>query len=121
MLEDLRDYGLVWQSQANSRRFSPTRLATSLTSSAPPLPTAAGTSNDDDADAGFIVLETNYRVYAYTDNPLQTAVLHLFVTLKARFPNLVVGQITRESVKRALMNGITAEQVCLPTPSTIGG
>jgi hypothetical protein len=45
------------------------------------------------------------------DNPLQTAVLNLFVTLKARFPNLVVGQITRESVKKALMNGITAEQV----------
>lgn len=37
--------------------------------------------------------------------------LNLFVTLKARFPNLVVGQITRDSVKRALANGITAEQV----------
>jgi transcription initiation factor TFIIH subunit 4 len=119
MLEDLRDYGLVWQAQPNSRRFSPTRLATSLTSSAPPLPSAAGTgtAGGGDADAGFIVLETNYRVYAYTDNPLQTAVLHLFVTLKARFPNLVVGQITRESVKRALVNGITAEQVRALGPS----
>ena len=45
------------------------------------------------------------------DNPLQTAVLNLFVTLKARFPNLVVGAITRESVKKALANGITADQV----------
>ena len=47
----------------------------------------------------------------WPDNPLQTAVLNLFVTLKSRFPNLVVGQITRESVKKALMNGITADQV----------
>lgn len=46
------------------------------------------------------------------DNPLQTAVLNLFVTLKARYPNLVVGAITRESVKKALANGITADQVC---------
>jgi len=45
------------------------------------------------------------------DNPLQTAVLNLFVTLKSRFPNLVVGAITRESVKKALANGITADQV----------
>lgn len=45
------------------------------------------------------------------DNPLQTAVLNLFVSLKYRFPNLVVGSITRESVKKALDNGISAEQV----------
>jgi len=45
------------------------------------------------------------------DNPLQTAVLNLFVSLKYRFPNLVVGMITRDSVKKALMNGITADQV----------
>ena len=48
---------------------------------------------------------------ASLDNPLQTAVLNLFVTLKYRFPNLVVGSITRESVKKALENGISAEQV----------
>lgn len=45
------------------------------------------------------------------DNPLQTAVLNLFVSLKYRFPNLIVGMITRDSVKKALMNGITADQV----------
>lgn len=46
------------------------------------------------------------------ENPLQTAVLNLFVSLKYRFPNLVVGSITRESVRKALANGITADQVC---------
>lgn len=53
---------------------------------------------------------------SFTDNPLQTAVLNLFVSLKYRFPNLVVGSITRDSVKKALMNGITADQVRLPPP-----
>jgi transcription initiation factor TFIIH subunit 4 len=45
------------------------------------------------------------------DNPLQTAVLNLFITMKYRFPNLVVGMLTRESVRKALSNGISAEQV----------
>lgn len=110
MLEDLRDYGLLWQRKASSRRFSPTRLATTLTSSLPPLPTSLGPGLGTQTQ-GFIVLETNYRVYAYTDNPLQTAVLNLFVSLRSRFPNLVVGSVTRESVKRALANGIRADQI----------
>lgn len=149
MLEDLRDYGLIWQRRVcsciffhlpfashfavkpTSRRFNPTRLATTLTSSSLPLPTSTGSSSG--SKEGFIVLETNYRVYAYTgifssssfvftmqlltscacvENPLQTAVLNLFVSLKYRFPNLVVGSITRESVRKALTNGITADQVC---------
>ncbi|KAF7375291.1 RNA polymerase II transcription factor B subunit 2 [Mycena sanguinolenta] len=80
MLNDLRDYGLLWQRKSSSRRFYPTRLATTLTSSSPPLPTSTGPSSGP--KEGFIVLETNYRIYAYTDNPLQTAVLNLFVSLK---------------------------------------
>ncbi|EMD31288.1 hypothetical protein CERSUDRAFT_119839 [Gelatoporia subvermispora B] len=110
MLEDLRDYGLLWQRSATSQRFSPTRLATTLTASSNPLPTSSSASADSQSQ-GFIVLETNYRVYAYTDNPLQIAVLNLFVTMKSRFPNLVIGAVTRESVKKALANGITADQI----------
>ncbi|KAK7032744.1 RNA polymerase II transcription factor B subunit 2 [Favolaschia claudopus] len=109
ILNDLRDYGLLWQRKPSARRFYPTRLATTLTSSSPPLPTSTGLSSGP--KEGFIVLETNYRIYAYTDNPLQTAVLNLFVSMKYRFPNLVVGSITRDSVKKALNNGISAEQI----------
>lgn len=46
-----------------------------------------------------------------TGNPLRIAVLNLFISLKSRFPNLVMGAITRDSVKSALRNGITAEQI----------
>ena len=31
--------------------------------------------------------------------------------MKTRFPNLVIGVITRESIRSALSNGITAEQI----------
>lgn len=110
MLKDLRDYGVIYHSDNNAGCFSPTRLATTLTSSAPPLPTGRSTGGGAQGE-GFIVLETNYRLYAYTDNPLQTAVLNLFVTLKYRFANLVVGSLTRESVRRALTSGISADQI----------
>ncbi|CAH8497662.1 unnamed protein product [Heterobilharzia americana] len=51
------------------------------------------------SDVGYILLETNFRLYAYTDSPLP------------RFPNLVVADITRDSVREALIRGITANQI----------
>lgn len=138
MLEDLRDYGLVYQRKSTSRRFYPTRLATSLTSGTDAsfrpaaasieLATSGGqgglvdssTSSDlsmatsrfqSQPSQGFIILETNYRLYAYTNSPLQIAVLNLFVHLKSRHANMVSGQITRESVRQALVNGIHADQI----------
>lgn len=50
---------------------------------------------------------------------LRIAVLNLFCSLKKRFQNLVIGNITRESVKRALANGITAEQVSIDKPLAV--
>lgn len=45
------------------------------------------------------------------ESPLQISILALFVQLKYRFPNLVVGILTRDSVRKALSNGITAAQI----------
>ncbi|KAG8933275.1 RNA polymerase II transcription factor B 52 kDa subunit [Tulasnella sp. 417] len=122
VLEDLIDYGLVYKRQPN--RIYPTRLATTLTSGSSTTAsssaissqtqTGATTSNSGTvatAGGGFIILETNYRLYAYTENPLQIAILNLFVSLRGRFSNLVTGSITRESVRKALDNGITADQI----------
>lgn len=120
-LEDFRDYGLVYQRRSGSKRFWPTRLATSLTSTAAQSLRSTDTSNGSGAmesgpisqqeQRGFIILETNYRLYAYTSNPLRIAVLQLFVHVRSRFPNLLIGVVTRESVKSALRKGISAEQI----------
>ncbi|MEQ2216487.1 General transcription factor IIH subunit 4 [Xenoophorus captivus] len=69
-LQHLREFGLVFQRKRKSRRYYPTRLAITL---------AAGVTNNSSSsssyniasipgtkDAGFIVVETNYRIYAYT-------------------------------------------------------
>ncbi|MCJ1236812.1 RNA polymerase II transcription factor B 52 kDa subunit [Varicellaria rhodocarpa] len=115
MLEDLGDFGIVYQSSPQSTRFYPTRLATTLTSDASALRSAsAGFDNalrSADGNKGFIVIETNYRIYAYTSSQLQIAILQLFTRLSTRYPNMVSGKITRESIRRAVSMGITSEQI----------
>lgn len=71
MLADLRDYGIVYQRKSSSDRFYPTRLATTLTSESGGLRSASASMSsamvkDAEEGKGFIILETNYRVYAYT-------------------------------------------------------
>ena len=115
MLEDLTDFGIVYRSSRDSTRFYPTRLATTLTSDAGALlNTSAAVPNSlrgGDAEKGYIIVETNYRLYAYTTSLLQIAVLNLFTRLTARFPNLVSGKLTKESIQRAIAMGITSDQI----------
>ncbi|KAI1164431.1 transcription factor Tfb2 [Nemania serpens] len=127
MLPNLVDFGLVYVPSTNPRQFFPTRLATTLTSSETTLRSvsagfaAAGTTGNpasstaDGGDAGqdlsTIILETNFRLYAYVNSPLQIAVLALFVDLKYRFRGLVSGVLTRASIRRAVDMGITSDQI----------
>jgi transcription initiation factor TFIIH subunit 4 len=110
MLDDLTDFGIVYRPQEDPSRFYPTRLATTLTSSEP-VSILNDSSSLSGQGLGHIILETNYRLYAYTTSPLQIAVLDLFAKLHSRFPNLVSGKLTKSSVQRAISYGITSEQV----------
>uniref|UniRef100_A0A8D0HGQ0 General transcription factor IIH subunit 4 n=1 Tax=Sphenodon punctatus TaxID=8508 RepID=A0A8D0HGQ0_SPHPU len=103
-LQHLREFGLVYQRKRKSRRYYPTRLAINLSSG------VSGPTVDTHSQ-GFIVVETNYRIYAYTDSELQIALIALFSEMLYRFPNLVVARVTRESVQQAIANGITADQI----------
>ncbi|KAH8256281.1 hypothetical protein KR026_012460 [Drosophila bipectinata] len=110
-LQHLREFGLVYQRKRKEGRFYPTRLALNVTSKEAAITATLTTDEEGAQESGYIVVETNYRVYAYTDSPLQVAVLGLFTELLYRFPNLVVGVLTRDSVRQALRGGITAEQI----------
>lgn len=63
------------------------------------------------ADSGHIIVETNYRVYAYTSSLVEMEILRLFTRADYRLPNLYVGMLTRESVQNALRAGVDAEQI----------
>lgn len=122
MLEDLTDFGLVYRRTPDSSRYYPTRLATTLTSDAPALPnnalltTTTTSPNSTDlassaSEKGYIILETNYRLYAYTSSPLLISILSLFATLHTRYPNLITAKITKPSILSAISAGITSDQI----------
>lgn len=59
----------------------------------------------------LVVVETNFKIYAYTTSTLHVAMLSVFVDIVARLPNLAIGFITRESLRSALIHGISAQQI----------
>ena len=121
VLTDLETFGLVYIPNSPSGKqtdyFYPTRLATTLTSdssttlSATNATLGSSLSSNTGTAKGFIIVETNFRVYAYTSSPLQIALLSLFINLRSRHPNLVTGKMSKSSVQRAVLAGITAEQI----------
>ncbi|PNT75328.1 hypothetical protein BRADI_1g30300v3 [Brachypodium distachyon] len=60
---------------------------------------------------GIVVVETNFRLYAYSASRLHCEILRLFSRVEYQLPNLIVGAITKESLYGAFDNGITAEQI----------
>lgn len=122
-LQHLREFGLVYQRKRKEKRFYPTRLALNFTTKNAIIPeniTSDNSVNRTSSTAGeesinyekgYIIVETNYRVYAYTDSKLQISLLALFTELLYRFPNVTVGVITRDSIRQALRGGITAKQI----------
>ena len=58
-----------------------------------------------------IVTETNYKCYVYTTSSLHLSMLKLFLDVEVVLPNLVVGVITRKSVKQAFRKNIEAKTI----------
>lgn len=140
MLPSLLDFGLIYIPQHKRSMFFPTRLATTLTSGGSSLrtisegvaaataaatTTAGGSSSQPGSGSGggggplgpsadqkgSVIVETNYRIYAYTQSTLQIAVLALFCKLNMRFPDMVAGRVTRTSIHQAINFGISADQI----------
>jgi transcription initiation factor TFIIH subunit 4 len=118
MLLDLSELGIVYLKHP---KFYPTPMVMGITQGTSDSGGRVSMLDDlmgngpglsvDDSHSGHIVVETNYRIYAYTRSSLQIALLSLFTFLEYRLPNMVVGMITRESVREAFKNGITADQI----------
>ncbi|KAI9051219.1 hypothetical protein LZ554_005321 [Drepanopeziza brunnea f. sp. 'monogermtubi'] len=115
MLKYLVDFGLVYSPSSTPQQFFPTRLSTTLTSDASALRSVSAGFDEalksESGTKGFIIIETNYRLYAYTNSPLQIAVLALFTKMGVRYPNMVTGRVTRKSVANAISHGITSDQI----------
>ncbi|ONI10391.1 hypothetical protein PRUPE_4G044800 [Prunus persica] len=102
-IKDLADLGLVKLQQGRKDSwFIPTRLATNL---------SVSLTDSSSRKQGFVVVETNFRLYAYSTSKLHCEILRLFSRVEYQLPNLIVGAITKESLYSAFENGITADQI----------
>lgn len=127
MLPSLLDFGLIHIPPQKRSMFFPTRLATTLTSGGSSLrtisdgvaaataaalnPSQSGPEGGVGDQKGSVIVETNYRIYAYTQSTLQIAVLALFTKLNMRFPDMVAGRLSRASIRQAINFGINADQI----------
>lgn len=70
-----------------------------------------GHSPDRRSGDKFIILETNFKIYAYTSRTYDRNVLSLFSMTVSVFPNLVRACFDEESILSAFNKGITAKQI----------
>ena len=58
-----------------------------------------------------MIIETNFRVYCYTNEALDKEILRLFCHMDTIFPNFIGGTLTRENCREAFKKGIKARQI----------
>ncbi|CDF40468.1 unnamed protein product [Chondrus crispus] len=114
LMAELHELGIVRLGE--DATFRPTTVGVRLLTSASriqsgPASTADASSMVKIAGEIEIFVETNFRVYAYTTSNFQTNLLALFTHMRYKLPSMVVGHLTRDAVRRALMSGITGDQI----------
>lgn len=110
---DLRGCGLVYiapnESQSKPKMICPTPVATGQWD-----PHAECAKRTSDVEQGIIV-ESNFRVYMYSDGletgTIEEALLSLFVRIDYTMPQLCCGTFTRNSICAGLKIGIDVEFV----------
>lgn len=133
-LEDMARFGLAYRPLDDKQRYYATPLAqhllagitaentrgagasTASASVAEADPTSASLANATSgvsaaSGGGFIILETNFRLYGYTCSPLWANLLKQIIKVEFILPNLVVGSLTRESTHAAIDNGISSQDI----------
>ena len=102
LLHDLADLGLTVVDRPQNF-FYVTPLGRKVALSA--------TALEEDSWGAFLIVETNFKVYAQTEHPYYVYLLSLFCEMKYRLPGCVAGLITRNAVGKALRTGLDANHI----------
>ena len=108
IINDLRNFGIVFKDkdvELKEKCFFPTSLVKRFSVD------NCSSSEGKSMRKGWIIMETNYKIYAYTDSALEISMIELFCTLDYRLPNMIVATINRDSVLSALLKGINGHQI----------
>jgi len=66
---------------------------------------------DNKKHVKYLIIESNLKIYAHTDNQFEKAMLDFLCDIEYVFPNFIVGNITRNSIRRALKKGATSSSI----------
>ena len=102
LVDILVEIGLLYRYNSKSKRYYVPKIMIGLITDSPkPVPLTEK----------FLTVETNFRIYAYTELDLHIVLLSYFLKMEYRLPGMVVGIITRDSVCDALKDGLQASQI----------
>jgi len=104
LVNDLQHMGLVWCQGSKKSLFIPSHLALYLSSGMSP-------KKEEVERKGYIIVETTFDIYAYTDSPLQIGLISKFARIDYRFPNLIRGKIVKDKVLEVLEAGISVDLI----------
>ncbi|ETO24333.1 hypothetical protein RFI_12826, partial [Reticulomyxa filosa] len=96
-------FALLW-SCIQEERFYPTHLSKHLS-------VGHSLTKKERDSRGFIIVETTFKIYAYTNSELQIGLLTKFARLEVRLPNMVSGKITKNSIMEAIQKGIPVDMI----------
>ena len=126
MVDELSGFGLIL---AKPSTFIPTHLVVNLSSSASSLSTSSNStslfsslspatslsssssSSSSSASSGYLIVETTFKVYAYTTSAFQVSLLGLFLRFDYQLPDMLVATLTKDSARRAYINNISASEL----------
>ena len=114
LLEEFTQLGFLYRTSPTARWFYPTRLALALVQRP-----RAGSDAHGEVHGGSrgselqLIIEHNFRLYAYTSGELHAELLALFAQIEYILPGFIVARITRTSVRNAILEQrISARQIC---------
>jgi len=104
ILDDLYQIGLIWKENKEATEFVVTPLLTNF---------LYEKSHKFNTESNLnLIVETNFRIFAYTQSSLHESLLRLFAKVEYKLPNMIVGTLTEDSIKVAINAGIKKRANC---------
>ena len=66
---------------------------------------------ENQEDYKFLIVESNFKVYAYTNSALEQKIIEFLFEVEYIFPNFIVAHITRNSIRKVLKRGVHHQKV----------
>jgi len=103
IINDLFLIGLIWKKTHESNEFFITPLLSNFLFEKPHTFNTESNLN--------LIVETNFKIYAYSNSPFHTDLLNHFALIEYKLPNLIVASLTQKTIKNAFQKGIRREQI----------